>query len=663
MAVSGGAFPARLAGPALSTRAARAHAPALAAAAPQPAPWPVRSGSVPSLADGFSNRPESAPALAEALVPGTAAALVTAGAAGRPAPGGPLDWLGPCGKTQLAVHYAEALWRSSHVDLLVWVAATSRAAVLAGYVAAADGVGLSATSDAAAPGAAADADALAVRFTGWLSQTSRRWLVVLDDLSETTDLTGLWPAGASGRLLITAPTAAAIPPGRAATVIGVGPYSPREALGYVMDRLSPDPDQRRGAIDLARELGGAPLALAQASGVIGASGLTCGSYLEQLVRRREQLGVPGDEGGPAAAAAITWAFAVEQASQRSPDGTAAALLALAALLDGHAIPAGVLASRAVAGYLGQAGGRDPADPDLAPRAQAILEQAGLLTADPPGRWQCARMSPVIQAAVRDAMPADLHERAVRAAAEALLEVWPADDRPSWPAAGLRACAASLTAAAGDVLWADGCHPLLLRAGRSLDAAWLTSAAITFGRELVAACDAILGPGHPDTQLAGEALASSCLAAGRAAEAVPWFQWVLTRRAAAIGPDEPLTIAARHRLGRALAAANQPGDAITVLGQAAGDYDRVRGPGHPDTLDVRDDLAAAYQAAGELGTAIELAGRTLAERERGQGRAHPATAAARQRLAGMRDVAGAGLPPSLLGSVRGILGRGSARARG
>jgi tetratricopeptide (TPR) repeat protein len=655
------------------------------------AAWPIRSGSVPSLADGFITRPESAPGLAGAFAPGTAAALVTSGDAvlmsrgaavpanGRPAvpangraavpanggaAGG--DWLRPCGKTQFAVHYAESLWRASDVDLLVWVSAGSRAAVLSGFVAAAaaTGVGLAAT----------DADAMAVRFAEWLGTTSRRWLVVFDDLSATADLTGLWPAGPSGRLLITAATAASVPPDRAVRVFPVGPFSSREALGYLMDRLSPDPDQRLGAIDLARELDGAPLALAQASGVITSSALTCGDYREHLVRRRQQLaaaagdGDGGPDGGPPAAA-ITWSFSVEQAGRLSGDGAAPALLGLAALLDGHAIPAGVLASRAVSGYLAQAGDQDPADPGLAREALGVLERAGLLAADPAGRWQAVRMSPVIQAAVRDAMPGHLHGRAVAAAAAALLEAWPADDRQVWPAAGLRACAASLAQAAGALLWDGGCHPLLLRAGRSLDGGRLTGEAVTYWRDLVAACDTVLGPGHPDTQLASEALASACLAAGRAAEAVPWFQWVLTRRARALGPDQAGTIAARRSLGRALAAANQLGDAITVLDEAAGDYERVRGPGHVDTLDAREDLAAAYQAAGDLAAAIELAERTLADRERIQGPGHADTAATRRRLDELRGRQGAaGRPrtrvaPGLMGSVRGMLSRGSGRARG
>ena len=90
------------------------------------AQWPVRSGVVPPLADGFSTRPESAPRIGAALVPGSAVALVPAHGGGT----GSRDWLGSCGKTQLAAFFAESLWRSREVDLMVWVSATSRSSVL-----------------------------------------------------------------------------------------------------------------------------------------------------------------------------------------------------------------------------------------------------------------------------------------------------------------------------------------------------------------------------------------------------------------------------------------------------------------------------------------------------------------------------------------------------
>src|ERR1017187_9504506 len=107
-------------------------------AGPRAVAWPVRSGLVPPLAKGFIARPETVPGLEAALVPGSAAALVP----GREAAGSARDWAGSCGKTQLASYAAGSLWRSRAVDLLAWVPATSRAAVLSGYVQAAARLGL-----------------------------------------------------------------------------------------------------------------------------------------------------------------------------------------------------------------------------------------------------------------------------------------------------------------------------------------------------------------------------------------------------------------------------------------------------------------------------------------------------------------------------------------
>jgi len=78
---------------------------------------------MPPLADGFSSRPETAPGLNTALVPAATVVLVPSRTAAEGSP----DWLASCGKTQLAVYFAESPWRSRAVDLLVWVLATSRA--------------------------------------------------------------------------------------------------------------------------------------------------------------------------------------------------------------------------------------------------------------------------------------------------------------------------------------------------------------------------------------------------------------------------------------------------------------------------------------------------------------------------------------------------------
>ena len=58
---------------------------------------------------------------------------------------------------------------------------------------------------------ASSCESVAAQFVTWLGETSRPWLVVLDDLADPADLDGLWPAGPTGRILVTCADAAAVP--------------------------------------------------------------------------------------------------------------------------------------------------------------------------------------------------------------------------------------------------------------------------------------------------------------------------------------------------------------------------------------------------------------------------------------------------------------------
>ena len=141
---------------------------------------------MPPLAEGYTDRPDTARGIVDALVPGVSLALVPGSAFAE----GPSNWLGACGKTQIAVIIAESLWRSGGIDALIWISAINRASVLSAYVhASALAFGIEPTGTA---------ESVAARFVNWLSTTSQPWLVVLDDLQETSDLDGLWPEGPAG---------------------------------------------------------------------------------------------------------------------------------------------------------------------------------------------------------------------------------------------------------------------------------------------------------------------------------------------------------------------------------------------------------------------------------------------------------------------------------
>jgi tetratricopeptide (TPR) repeat protein len=590
-----------------------------AGAVPSGPSWPVRSGTVPAVADAYTDRLETAPDLTSVLRPGFAVALVSDRAAG-PGPAADAaarDWLRSSGKTQLAAAFAESLWQSRKLDLLVWIQATSRASVLSGYAAAM----------AAATGReqVSSCESVAAQFLGWLGETSRPWLIVLDDLVDSADLDGLWPAGPAGRVLVTSADPVAVP--RGMQVMPVGPFNSREALSYLTERLSANRGQRLGAIDLVNSMGFEPTALTQASAVIASSTMSCHNYRDYFVSWQKQL---SDSAGPLPlASAVTWPLSFERATQLAPGRSVQSLLALAALLDGHGIPATVLTTPAAVSYLtdGGAAGAQPARAAL-----EALERVGLLTVELKTVPPTVRISPVLQAALRAAMPDGMLDQAARVAADALLQAWPATELPGWPASGLRSCTAALRQIAGNRLWDGGCHPLLLRAGDSLDQAQLTGPAVDHWRDLVTTSDQLLGAGNPQTILAGQRMAEACLAAGRPDEAVTWFQRLLDTQAVKLGPDHPDLIGTRLRLGHALVAARQLNGAISVLERVLTDAEQARGPEQADTLGARDELAAAYLAAGRYSDAVSGYRRTLADREGTQGLRDPQTMTTRQCLA-------------------------------
>jgi tetratricopeptide (TPR) repeat protein len=575
---------------------------------------PGRSGPVPSLADCFRPRTDTGQGLLGALGPGKTVVLTPPGGQADP----PDGWCGGTGKTQLAAFAAESLWQAGNIDLLIWVVATSRDSILTGLV--------QAFADTRGPDPGDDAQSVAARLIAWLAATDRRWLLVLDDLADAADMEGLWPEGASGRVLITTRNPAAVSSDRGARQFPVGAFSPREALSYLMMRLTADPDQRIGVADLLEDLACIPLALAQASALIATSGQSCRTYCEQFARRKTQIARTTGVEPPAAA--VTWTLSLEEADRLAPSGTAQPVIALAALLDCHGIPGAVL-NHAVTSEYGAAGLADPA---FVRGALVNLERTGLLAIDPGNAARTVVLNSVVQAAVQGAMPPQMRDHMASVAARGLLQAWPEQDTEPWLALALRSCTASLRLAAGDALRASGAYPVLFRTGRSLASARLTGLAVGYWHELAVTSDRMLGPGDAHALAARDQLADACVAAGRVPEAIFLYERILDAPARTHGPDHPDTLAVQLSLCRALMAAGRAGDAIALFEKVASVCDRVHGPDHPDTLNAQGGLAGAFQAMGRFKEAAQLYERTLAVRERFQGRQHPDTLTARANLA-------------------------------
>ena len=587
-----------------------------------PERWPVRSGTVPPLAECFNLRPETGFDFAISPGPGQTAVLA---APAPPQPAGgfpragtiPQAGMGGTGKTQLASALARFLWGAGAVDLLAWVPAASRDSLITGYAQASAAAGL--------PGAGEAPEAAAASFVDWLADTGRPWLVVLDDLADVADLDELWPRGAAGRTVVTTrlPAAAVRGPGR--NILEIGAFSTREALSYLTSSLYPD--QRTGAIDLARDLGCLPLGLAQAIAVIADTEIDCDRYRARLADRRRQMSVPRAD-PYAGIVAATWSISLDRADSTAPAGLARPALALVALLESGGIPAAVLTSRAACDFIcGRHAMGTPADESQVAEVLDRMRRVGLVTLDPESAARTVAMHSLVQATARQVIPPAMLEQTVAAAAGALMQAWPHGDREPLVAQALRDCTASLHQAAADLLWTPEAHPVLLRAGQSLDRCRLPSLAISFWRGMVGTGTRILGPSHASTLLARDHLAAACEAAGRPQDAVAALENSLAERDRTLGSDHPETLSARSSLAHAHLAAGRLDDAIVLNESTLADRGRLLGPGHPDTITSRGNLAAAYRAAGRMQDAISVLQRTLRDLEATAGPDDPETLAA------------------------------------
>jgi hypothetical protein len=265
--------------------------------------WPVQVGAVPLRADGYQARPQ-------------AAELAAMGSGGIAVVTQVLSGLGGVGKTQLAAGFARDLWDAGGLDLLVWVTAASRDAVVSSY----------AQVHAEISGVAGErAERAATGFLAWLQTTSRRWLVVLDDVADPADVQGLWPHGPAGRGLVTTRRRDAVLAGGHRRMIEVGVFTCEQAVAYLTAKLGADSHQLDGAAELAEDLGRLPLALAQAAAfLLDRPGETCRSYRCRLADRQQRLAevLPADALADdyRSTVAATWSLSIEQANRLPRSG-------------------------------------------------------------------------------------------------------------------------------------------------------------------------------------------------------------------------------------------------------------------------------------------------------------------------------------------------------
>jgi hypothetical protein len=552
-----------------------------------------------------------------------------------------LTGLGGVGKTQLAAALARRFIEAASLDVLVWVTAQTRDAVVSAYARAARailGVGES------------DTEAAAQTFLEWLSATTGQWLIVLDDLADPDQLTGLWPPrSVSGRVVVTTRRRddALASHGR---MVAVGVFTPEEAHAYLAEKFSTRPERLVEADQLAGDVGYLPLMLGQAAAYIADQHITCAEYRRRLSQAKALVDVvpepgagPDDYRLPAAAALL---LSVGVANGLRPPGLARPLLAMLSLLDPNGIPAGVVTTAATATYLTHqrtdaAGAAEPVIAEQARDALMCLARLSLvdLVTDESSAVQYIRVHGLVQRATRDQTEAELVEAAVLAAADALVEVWPDVERDTALAFQLRSNSVALRACAEGLLWVPDAHALLFRLGESFGQAGLVGAAINHFDQLRGAAESRLGPDHRYTLNIRNSLARWRGEAGDPTGAANALQALLADCLRVLGPNHIHTLTTRNNLAYAQAEAGDPAGAATAFEALLVDYVQVLGADDPDTLAIRDNLARWRGEAGDPAGAADALQALLTDRLRILPPDHPDILTTRGNLALWRGEAG------------------------
>lgn len=614
---------------------------------------PHRAGVPPQQATAFQDRWGTTRLLEQALGRGDAPVL----------PGGSrphtsvMSGLGGVGKTQVALDYAQRRWISGEVGLWVWVTAASREAIVSSYARlAADLTGIEDT----------EPEHGARRLLEWLSASSVRWLIVLDDVQNPVDLRGLWPPPAlRGQVVVTTRRRDAALRGHGRRLVEVGVFTPLEAEGYLRTALAEQPHLTVGAAELAAELGCLPLALAQAGAYMLDRCLSCAEYRARWMDRRRSLAslLPEPDGLPdehRATVATTWSLSVEQANCLEPKGIAGTLLEVASVLDPNGIPADLFTAPAVTDMLA-VGVRCEVDAEGARDGLGCLHRLNLIALDTRSASRAVRVHALVQRATRDALRASHFPAVARAAADALGSIWPEIERDAALGQVLRANTDALADTAGEHLWEPVGHPVLFRAGASLGTGELVAEARDYFHRLHATAIRRLGPDHRCTLAARGNLAHWRGEAGDAVGAASAFERLLVDQLRVLGPDHPDTLNTRYHLASWQAEAGDQTGAVAAFEALLADQLRVLGPDHLGVLETRRELACWRGEVGDLAGAVGALEELIDDQLRVLGPDHPTTLDTRHNLARWRGVTGdlAGAVAAferLLGDQSRVLGR-------
>ncbi|MFF1397510.1 NB-ARC domain-containing protein, partial [Streptomyces sp. NPDC058287] len=416
------------------------------------------------------------------------------------------------------------------LDVLVWVKATEPDQIITTYAETAERLQLpGSTSD--------DSGSVAEAFMAWLAATKRRWLVVLDDITDPATADKWWPDGNAhnGRVLATTRRDDAVLSGKGRTPIPLDLYTAEEARAFLHRRLTDAGHPRlydTDAVDpLIKELGRLPLALGHAAAYMINKRCTTSDYLARF--RDTDIGLsnllPPDADTEGYGRPVATALLISLTAVQAVDATQLArpLLEFISLTAPQGHPAQLWSTPPALQYLrtSRPGHRrwlrrhqpvvtaqQVQDALNCLRTYALVTQD---TSDAP-----IRIHALTARAVRETIPARTKPTIARVMADALQRLWPdLDHQDRELAASLRMNTLHLDEHTFPALWQPDVHACIYQVSDSLTAVGLLDQAVDYDRVAVQQSTELHGPEDPDTLTARSNLAVSYRVAGRRQEAL------------------------------------------------------------------------------------------------------------------------------------------------
>jgi tetratricopeptide (TPR) repeat protein len=574
----------------------------------QAAPPPPRPFiGVPPRIASFTGRSDELDQL-DAILMRDKPAAVTQASVGRAA----VQGMGGVGKTSLAVEYAHR-YRSLYAGVC-WCPAETRTGLLSALA------GLAVTLGAATA-EEADVEKAAKAALRRLAEQRATWLLVYDNVPSPDAVADLLPS-AGARVLITSRFADW---SELADEVALDVLPFEEAVVLLESRTGRS--DAVGAKMLAEALGRLPLALDHAAAYCKRTQMRFADYATKASNLIDAA--PRGAGYPRSVAA-TFNLAITEAVAQCL--AAEPLMAYLAQCAPERVPM-TLVEGAV---------EDEAE---RMRALAALAEVSLLRHDPFEDGTAAVMvHRLVQAVARARSEANgSAQDAVGRLIARLVATYPEDgysDPQSWPLCA-RLTPHRLARRGADEA---SVSELLSRAGAYFHGRAAYGQAAELFRDALAIREKTLRPGHPDTAVSLNNLATLLRDQGDLAGARPLYERALAINEKALGPEHAQTAVSLNGLALLLKGQGDLAGARPLYERALAINEKALGPGHPDTAVSLDNLAVLLHAQGDYAGAQPLYERALVIHEKALGPEHPRTAESLNCLAFLRmdqgDYAGA-----------------------